>query len=264
VKCLVVVVLGVLSAPSSALVGFPAVFRSQGCRSSTRTLAVFAVERPENPPDINSVNQPLLPVPHRSYNIMRRVVNGIRTAVLIGAAGAFMRVPGSPTALAAKPASPTPTKQIPKKSSSGTSFLTTVAMGGGLVYWSIRSAKEEDEEEQRTIKEEAERQESLAKEYTDIDEGVTADEDLFASLRSRLNTTSSDNDGDNGAGPEQPPPGGGGGGAPPPTPPPVTGGGSSAVLEPPKPEPEEAPPSPAASAEDIERLKRMFGGADSS
>ncbi|KAL1508256.1 hypothetical protein AB1Y20_004373 [Prymnesium parvum] len=229
---------GVLLVPlcTAALVGRPAALPTQlqypNPYTLVRTPPVVAAER-------------------ASGNLWRRVVGGLRNALFVGAAGVLVRSPVAPEALAAK--APPPTARKKEVSTNGLPTLATIAMGGGLVYWSVKTAAEEDEEELQRVKEETQKLESMAKEYTDIDEGVTVDEDLFASLRSRLNSTETiegSGDGPDGTDGSSP--------LPPASPPsPTPSGGGSAVLDAPKPEDE--PPSPGASAEDIERLKRMFG-----
>jgi len=262
-KLAVLAVLAVLLSPSSALQGCPVVLHSHGCSSSPRVPRVLALDRPARQPITagSSVGVPLAQPPVRQQrNVLQRVIGGLRTALLVGAAGIFMRAPGAPTALAAKTAPKTPPAPTKQANTGATSFLTTAAMGGGLVYWSIRVASEEDKEEQERIKSESEKMESMAKEYTDIDGGVTVDEDLMASLRSRMGNSTEASGGD-----EPGSSGGGGGGEPePPVPPPSFSGGGvgGAVLD--APEPPEDAPQLAASQEDIERLKRMFGGSEES
>lgn len=245
--------LAVLLAPTAALQGCPVVLRSH---CSSRALPVSALDRsaqPSTPPPMIPLAPTSASVRHSPRNVLQRVLGGLRTAALVGAAGVLMRVPGASTALAAAKAPPKPVATKPAPNTALTSFLTTAAMGGGLVYWSIRVASEEDREEQERIKTESEKEKSMAKEYTDIDGGVTMDEDLMASLRSRLgnSTEASGGEESGGSAPEEPP-------TPPPAP---LGGGSSAVLDGPPPAPEAEEP-PTASPEDIERLKRMFGGLD--
>jgi len=235
VKC---VALLLLCVPAHGLLaGPPLAMRARMAAVPNRSPSVLAAER----------------VPQRGQ--IRRALESVRNAVFIGAASLLVSAPRSPQAMAgttAPPPVPTPTKQA----SAGQTALTTIAMGGGLVYWSVRSAKEEDDEEQQRIKDETERLESQAKEYTDIDEGVISDEDMFAALRTRLNSTETGGDGE-GDGPT-----GSADDTPPPTPPPApAGGGGSALLE--KPDtPDE--PQPGASDADIERLKRMFGSSPDS
>ena len=133
-----------------------------------------------------------------------------------------------------------------------------MVMMGGFAYYSWSSARAEDEEETIRIKDETEKMERLAKEFTDIDEQVTVDEDLMASLKKRMgnstdNTTATGEGGADGGAP--PAPTGGG-----------DSGGGAAVLEPPSaapaPAPEPAEEPPTASAEDIARLNKMFGMGD--
>merc|ERR1719198_982908 len=133
-----------------------------------------------------------------------------------------MHAPAQPI-YAARKAPPAPPPKA--RASPALNFGMAGAMTGGFVYWSYVSAKDEDEDEQKRIKKESERLESLAKEFTDIDEGVGTDEDMFASLRKRMQNGTDDGEG-------------------------------AAVLEPPT---DDAPEEPkTASPEDIERLKRMF------
>ena len=112
-------------------------------------------------------------------------------AVALGGASAMV---GTPPAFAAAPAPKTSssttqkkkktgTKKKIRKSSGGNTALGTMGMIGGVTYWAYASAKAEDEEEQKRIKKETENMDKLAKEFTDIDEQVTVDEDLM--LRSR-------------------------------------------------------------------------------
>ena len=61
-----------------------------------------------------------------------------------------------------------------------------MGMIGGVTYRAYASAKAEDEEEQKRIKKETENMDKLAKEFTDIDEQVTADEDLMALPKKRM------------------------------------------------------------------------------
>lgn len=246
-KCPALVLCALVGAAQAALISQPAAYQRHRCPSATvaaRTPVVCAAQSGESGP-------------------LRRVISGMRKALFLGAASVLMRSPvAAPEAFAVTSATTT-TKQV---STNGLPALTTIAMGGGLVYWSIKEAKEEDEEEQQRVVDETARLDDMQKEYTDIDEGVSADEDLFASLSARLNSTetitgSEDDDtplGDFNTGPPPSDP-------LPPTASPSSGGGS-AVLEPPSdpaPEPADEGPAPGATPEDIERLKRMFGSTES-
>mmetsp|Transcript_58358 Transcript_58358/g.153250 ORF Transcript_58358/g.153250 Transcript_58358/m.153250 type:complete len:246 (+) Transcript_58358:22-759(+) len=236
-----------LAAPCShALLSRPAVLPTHRCPSSAGAARATAV-RAAHSTDVG---------------IWRRVVGGVRNALFVGAASVLIRSPDAQHALAAKaPPKPVPTKPASEASIKGLTALATIGMGGGLVYWSIKEAAEEDEEEQRRVVDETERLERMAKEYTDIDEGVTVDEDLFASLRTRLNSTETIT----GSEADEGPAGGLGPLPPPPPPPPAPAGGAgSAVLEPPAPGPPADEPEPGASPEDIEQLKRMFGSNEGS
>ena len=187
-------------------------------------------------------------------------------AVALGGASAMV---GTPPAFAAAPAPKTSssttqkkkktgTKKKIRKSSSGNTALGTMGMIGGVTYWAYASAKAEDEEEQKRIKKETENMDKLAKEFTDIDEQVTVDEDLMASLKKRMGNST---DAEGGGG------GGGGDDSPPPEPPVMDSGGGAAVLEPPSDAPSaSAPEEPPAMAndDDIARLNKMFGMGDGS
>jgi len=112
------------------------------------------------------------------------------------------------------------------------------------VYWAYASAVAEDKEEQTTIKKEQEKMERMSKEFTDIDEGVISDSDVLDSLRKRVNSTKTDDDGSDpeasGNDPSGNPDGSPDGGSAP-----------TATLDP-----------PTASAEEIERLNKLFGMGD--
>ena len=149
-----------------------------------------------------------------------------------------------------------------------TSLLT-----GSLIRWSVLEAQREDKEERercasalpcaprigvhvahgihvacaRRIVKETERLSKLQKEFTDIDDGVVSDEDLFSSLKSRMGKGNSTK-ADGGDGPGDAPRGGGGGDDAP-----ASGGGAATLERPSADEPT------TASQEDIDRLKRMFG-----
>ena len=68
-------------------------------------------------------------------------------------------------------------------------MVTTAVTIGGLMWWSVKSVKKENEEEQKRIKEEFKRMEEQRLEWRDIGGQVTVDEDLFASLKKRMNST---------------------------------------------------------------------------
>ena len=152
---------------------------------------------------------------------------------------------------------------VKKQPKGGSGVLPTLGLAGGFIYYSWANARAEDEEETVRIKDETEKMERMSKEFTDIDEGVTVDEDIMSSLRKRMGNSTTTNATDASA--DDSAPGGGGGGSPPPPPPaPVAdSGGGAAVLEPPsegagaEPEEEAGP-----SAEDIARLNRLMGLPD--
>mmetsp|Transcript_52494 Transcript_52494/g.112259 ORF Transcript_52494/g.112259 Transcript_52494/m.112259 type:complete len:260 (-) Transcript_52494:506-1285(-) len=141
----------------------------------------------------------------------------------------------------------------------GTGFLVGIAGGGGYLLYSYLEAEREDKEEEVRVKKEEERQKSLAKEFTDIEEGVATDEDLLDSLRKRVDNSSSTNGGADT---------GGDSGGPLPSSLESSGGGAATLDRPPEvsgeaplpAEPLPAEPEPGASEADIERLKRMMGG----
>ena len=197
--------------------------------------------------------------------VLQQRWRGVLGAVTVCSATMLMRVPGAgPEPAFAASTTATTTKTVKKTASTkamkrkkaqkqGNGAVGTLVMIGGVGYWAWSSAAKEDEEEQERIKEETEKMDRLAKEFTDIDEGVTADADLLASLKERMgksNATKTDGDdditgSDDGSGP---------GGAPT-----MDSGGGAAVLEPP-PEDVEAPDLPAQA--DIDRLNKLFGMGD--
>lgn len=197
---------------------------------------------------------------------MRRVV----TFAAIGSASVLMRRPTDMppahaiTVAAKQQSSGKVVRPKARKSNSGSTALTTLTMFGGMAFFCYRQAALEDEEEKTRIKDENENMQRMSKEFTDIDEGVAVDADLLASLKKRLNqteTSGSKSDGDSD--------GDGDGGAAPPTAsdddkPPDSGGGAAILERPeaPSPPPAPRPEPPTASAEDIERMKRMFGNPD--
>ena len=141
------------------------------------------------------------------------------------------------------------------------SLLPTIVLAGGFAYYSWSTARREDEEEEVRIKDETEKMERLSKEFTDIDESVTVDEDLMSSLKKRLNAT--ETKGSGGGADDEPsggtPPSGSGGGAGG-----SDSGGGAAVREPPDSSAADVDPpeEPGTSAEDIARLNRLFGSPD--
>lgn len=82
----------------------------------------------------------------------------------------------APDAMAAgpytQPPKPSQVRKARAKKSGSNSGLATIALAGGVTYWSMRIAKVEDEEEQDRIKTETENMERLSKEFTDIDDDV--------------------------------------------------------------------------------------------
>jgi len=179
--------------------------------------------------------------------------------VALGLGLGTMGVLAQPTnpAVAAPYVPPQQPSAVKKQPQSGSAALPTVVLMGGFAYYSWSTARREDEEEEVRIKEETEKMERLSKEFTDIDESVTVDEDLMASLKKRMgNGTDTKEGGEDGPG------GGGGGGGDGFTPPSdMDSGGGAAVLEPPESSPAPAEDA-AASAADIERLNKLFGMGD--
>jgi len=139
-----------------------------------------------------------------------------------------------------------------------------IGMAGGVFIWAKMTTDAEDAEERVQVREETKRLESMRKEYTNIEEGVVTDEDLLSSLKARLgNATKTDGDKPDGEPPSAGPPPGD---KPPPPSPKGDAGGGAGLLERPSEggdaPSEEADANPTlASDEDVERLKRMFGGA---
>ena len=116
----------------------------------------------------------------------------------VAGAGVVLRMPGAipPACAAAPPTQKVKTVKKRKKAAQeqasltkGQQSLATLVLAGGLAYVGVRSAVEEDEEEEVRIREETEKLEKMTKEFTDIDGGVNSDLDLFASLKKRMNAT---------------------------------------------------------------------------
>lgn len=183
---------------------------------------------------------------------LRATVDRLGTALAVGVAGMMMRVPPAYAARKAPPAPPPP-----PEINIGTKLMIGGGTFGGFFVYSVLSSQREDAEEKIRVKKESERIQNMEKEYTDIDAGVSADQDIMESLRARMSNTtnssddppSSDDSGGLPSGPQSPSPPLPGGGAAVLEPPPGNGGADDAPAE----------PMPAASAEDIDRLKRMFG-----
>uniref|UniRef100_A0A7S0J465 EF-hand domain-containing protein n=1 Tax=Calcidiscus leptoporus TaxID=127549 RepID=A0A7S0J465_9EUKA len=96
-----------------------------------------------------------------------------------------------------------------KKSSSkamgpGTGLLFGVTGGAAYLLYSYLEAEREDREEEAAVKKEEKRLEGLAKEFTDIEEGVVTDEELMDSLRRKLGGNST-NSAEGGGSPDAPP-----------------------------------------------------------
>lgn len=120
------------------------------------------------------------------------------------------------------------------------------AVFGGGVVWSWREGRKEDREEEERVKAEVERIEKWKKEFIDM-EDVVADDDLQAALSKRMSGEKADGiddaDGSGGVPVDYKPEGPSDGPAP--------GDGGAQV------EAEDRPAS--VDAEQLERLKRMFG-----
>jgi len=202
----------------------------------------------------------------------RRTVRRVLTGVAIGGASVMMRRPAAmPQAHAVTAAAQkkmTPAKRPKPRSSSGSTALTTVSLFGGMAFIAYRQAAAEDEEELVRIKEENEKMKKMSKEFTDIDEAVTVDADLMASLQRRIAKNATKTDGDS----DGPIADAGDGDSPPPTPDGSDdSGGGAAVLERPSAsggsgDDAAAPPAPpepsTASAEQADYLKRLFDQPD--
>jgi len=195
----------------------------------------------------------------RKYPWWRRAWRKVALATTVAGFAVAMRAPGAISPASAVTTAPRTgvTRKVSKKASGSQRALSTVLLCGGFAFICYRTVANEDEEEVRRIKKETDKMDKLEKEFTDIDGGVTVDEDLFASLKKRLNGTNTDEGDGESSGDGSGPTGGSGGDGDLPD---GTGGGSSAVLERPSDGEQLEAPSPGASAEDIERLKRMFGG----
>jgi len=188
-------------------------------------------------------------------SVWRRVVRNpwrsFASAVALGSASILAQPNGPPPAVAAVKTA----TSIRKKSDPMAGRMLSVSMASGFMYFAWDSTRKDAKEEAVRINEETEALERMSKEFTDIDEAVTVDEDLMKSLKKRLNSTNASEDGDapSGDGPS------GGGDVPSGGGDLSGGGGGAAVLEPPS-EPVEEPPT--ASTEEVERLNRMFGMGD--
>jgi len=141
----------------------------------------------------------------------------------------------------------------------GVCTLISAAAAGGLLYWGKVSGDKEEEEEATRIKSETERLNKMRDEFL-MDDEVVQDDDLFSSLRKRMENAdgapTDDDDGPDFPGPEPDSPR-----APPDTP---RGGLDMPVRDsppPPSPEPDDDDDDDSAGSRDadIERLKRMFG-----
>lgn len=166
-----------------------------------------------------------------------------------------------PVALAAQVAETTATEaplEVPKEGVSQAKYkLNALFAVVGIGTYSYFATEREEKKELKAVKKEQRKMDSLSKEFSDVDGEVTVDNDLMKSLKKRLgkNNTDTGGDGPSGEGGDGPDGGGGGGGSPDPSP-----SGGSATLEAPEAPPEA--PEPSASADDVERLKRMFGSGE--
>jgi hypothetical protein len=202
--------------------------------------------------------------PKAQRSSLRRKLDRVVTALTVGAASLMMHA--TPALAARKTQAPPPPQPIRISGTQKVLFGGTIS-GTFLLVTHLRTEHEAKEEKIR-VKKESKKMQNMEKEFTDIDGGVDDDNDLMASLRKRMeNSTSTDEEG--GAGPDAL-----GGGGPDDSPPPIpdtfkppdvmdTGGGA-AVLEPPSEGPTSPAdePAPGATEDDIERLKRMFGNSE--
>jgi len=202
---------------------------------------------------------------------IQRTLRQLLTVTAVAGAGVLLRVPGYVSPAEAVPTTKVRAKKtgpsIKKKGGKSQGGLASVVIVGGISFATYKVCAEEDREEMERIVDETDKMEKMEKEFTDIDEGVVADDDLLASLKKRMNSTDGSapptgtpDDLDDGF---PGPPSADGGNDPP------DSGGGAAVLEPPPaggdvpsaPSAPSAEPSPGASEADIERLKRMFGSS---
>lgn len=195
---------------------------------------------------------------------------------------AFFLAASRPASAGRKPPAPEPKGRIevsfdgePRELTGAEKVVCTLisaGAAGGLLYWGKISGDQEEAEEEERIKTETERLNKLRDEFL-MDDEVVQDDDLFSSLRKRMeeagNAPAEPEDKFDEGSSE-----GDGGGSPPPPPSPSgrPSAGGSALAEPPS-----TPQGPAASSEgpeggdqapgesrdaDIERLKRMFGDGE--
>jgi len=188
-----------------------------------------------------------LPTVRESLKAIKHACSSLMVAVALTGGGGVV---ATRRAEAVAPVAPT-TKVVTSKKrlNVGEQMITALVGCGGVTLWAKMVCDDEDREEAVRITKETEKLEELSKEFTDIDEGVFKDEDLFASLRSRMDNKTDTDEG--GEGPSND----GGGGLPTPPRPAADSGGGAAVAEPPEP----AAGEPGASPDDIARLKRMMG-----
>jgi hypothetical protein len=229
-------------------------------------IAALTLEPPE--PEHSSLpHASSIPAPRWRRWLQQRWRN-VLTAATIGSASVLISGSARPPPAFAAPAPTSSSSGMKKKpkARAGNTMLPTVGLIGGISYLAYASSRAEDKLESKRIKVETEKLDQLAKEFTDIDDQVTVDADLMASLKKRMGKNETSADGGEGGPSDEL--GGGGGGDQPPPPAPSGSGGSSAVLEPPSsngdgaPAPEAAAPPSLASEEEVERMKRMFGGSD--
>ena len=244
-RCVVSVVLVLAATPVSPyLVTTSPVAASRAAPCASPRAAVLVAKQPET-------QQPSL-----WRRVLRNPWRSVASAVTLGAASVMLQQKPAMAAVVAPPKTTT-TKKLKKKPKPVSSALPTMVMMGGFAYYSWSSARAEDEEETVRIKDETEKMEQLSKEFTEIDEAVTVDEDLLASLKKRMGNSTNTTSGEGGEGPS----GGNGGGPPGDSPPKIDNGDGTAVMERPDATPAEEP-STGMDADAIARLNKMMGLPD--
>jgi hypothetical protein len=211
------------------------------------------------------------------------------SVLFLAAASLFVRSSGPVHAAVASAA---PSSSVDSKKAGAVMSFVFI---GGTIGFSVYQANKDQEEEDERIAAENKRLEQLQSDYQvrssdavpsffpsprprvhqphpapcappQVDKSVFKDEDLLASLRKRMSDKKGDGEGGEGGDPPSgdDKPGNSDGRGKPDRPKSPSGGGSSAVLEPPSEKPATPAEPSVGSAEDVERLKRMFGlGNDS-
>lgn len=272
---------------------------------STRACVRCATQppRPEShffsaePSEITALAPPAAPKLVRIRSALRvGAAKARKWATALATAGLFIAATSRPAfAARVKPAPPPPVeergvvefgftsdpRELTPSEKAICSVISAAAMGG-LLWWGWSSGNEEEREESKRIKKETERLNKVREEFLLEDTEVVKDDDLFSSLRKRMEQGGGEGDGSPSddlppsppsAGLDSPPP------KPKPSPPPApTAQGPTAPPRkrrpitpkpaepkasrpagPPAPTPDEPVEDAAVRDADIERLKRMFG-----